>query len=173
MGLRQTNADNTYFAAPRVTTFWSVCYGWNNAPDLGGTYNTKYEGWMNWLNSKKVLVASPLFADKTANITTSLSFTPTEDLYLFYTNPVYDKFAIGNSSWRIYRAKISEGDQIVRDFVPAFDQVKLKPCMYDLINNVAYYNDGEGEFLYNNDFEGTYEGFGTFATIGNKLGFIL
>ena len=42
--------------------------------------------------------------------------------------------------------------------------------MYDLINNVAYYNDGEGEFLYNNDFEGTYEGFGTFATIGNKLG---
>ena len=170
LGLRQTNG-NTYFAAPRVTSFWNVCYGWNNAPDLSGTYNTKYEGWMNWLNSKKVLVASPLFVDKTANITSSLSFTPTEDLYLFNTNPVYDKSVLGNSSWRIYRAKISEGDQIVRDFVPAFDQIKLKPCMYDLINNVAYYNDGEGEFLYNNDFEGTYEGFGTFATIGNKLGF--
>lgn len=170
LGLRQTSADNTYFAAPRVTTFWNTCYGWNNAPDLSGTYNTKYEGWMNWLNSKKVLVASPVFADKTANITTSLSFTPTEDLYLFNTNPVYNKSALSNSSWRIYRAKISEGDQIVRDFVPAFDQVKLKPCMYDLINNVAYYNDGEGEFLYNTDFEGTYEGFGTFATIGNKLG---
>ena len=173
LGLRQSSVDNTYFAAPRVTTFWSVCYGWNNAPDLGGTYNTKYEGWMNWLNSKKVLVASPLFADKTANITTSLTFTPTEDLYLFYINPVYDKSAIGNSSWRIYRAKISEGDQIVRDFVPAFDDVKQKPCVYDLINNVAYYNDGEGEFLYNTDFEGTYEGFGTFATIGNKLGFYI
>ena len=170
LALRQTSADNTYFAAPRVTTFWSVCYGWNNAPDLSGTYNTKYEGWMNWMNSKKVLVASPLFADKTANITTSLSFTPTEDLYLFNTNPVYDKSVLSNTSWRIYRAKISEGDQVVRDFVPAFDQIKLKPCMYDLIKNDAYYNDGEGEFLYNNDFEGNYEGFGTFATIGNKLG---
>ena len=170
LGLRQTSADNTYFAAPRVTSFWETCYCWGSVLYLGGTYNTKYEGWMNWLNSKKVLIASPLFADKTANITTFLSFTPTEDLYLFNTNPVYDKSVLTDSSWRIYRAKISEGDQIVRDFVPAFDKVKLKPCMYDLINNVAYYNDGEGEFLYNNDFEGTYEGFGTFATIGNKLG---
>lgn len=168
--LHQTSADNTYFAAPRVITFWDTCYCWGSIINLGGTYNTKYEGWMNWLNSKKVLVASPVFADKTANITTSLSFTPTEDLYLFNTNPVYDKSVLSNTSWRIYRAKISEGDQVVRDFVPAFDQIKLKPCMYDIINNVAYYNDGEGEFLYNNDFEGTYEGFGTFATIGNKLG---
>ena len=169
LALRQTNG-NTYFAAPRVITFGNTCYGWNNVPDLSGTYNTKYEGWMNWLNSKKVLIASPLFADKTANITTTLSFTPTEDLYLFTTNTVYDKSVLTDSSWRIYRAKISEGDQIVRDYVPSFDTVKQRPCMYDLINNVVYCNNGEGEFLYDTDFEGTYEGFGTFATIGNKLG---
>ena len=169
LALRQTNGD-TYFSAPRVTT-WGVYYGWNNLPSLGGSFNTKYEGWLNWLNSKKVLVTSPVFADKTATISTSLTFTPTEDLYLFNQNMIYDKSLIPESSWRIYRARISQGSQIIRDFVPAFDVVKQRPCMYDLINNVVYYNDGEGEFLYDTDFEGTYEGFGTFATIGNKLGF--
>lgn len=42
--------------------------------------------------------------------------------------------------------------------------------MYDLINNVAYYNDGEGEFIYNRDFEGTYKGYTGLGCIGNKLG---
>lgn len=172
LALRQSSNTNTYFAAPRVTTFWSVCYGWNNVPDLGGTFNTKYEGWMNWLNSKKVLVTSPHFADKTSNITTSLSFTPTEDLYMFNTNPVYDKSVIADSSWRIYRAKISEGEEIMRDFVPAFDERLMKPCMYDLVNNVAYYNDGEGEFDYNRDFEGTYTGYGVSSVVGNRLGYL-
>ena len=71
---------------------------------------------------------------------------------------------------RIYRAKISEGSEIVRDFVPAYDELKLKPCMYDLINNIAYYNNGEGEFLTNRDFEGTYKGFTGLGCIGNRLG---
>ena len=72
--------------------------------------------------------------------------------------------------YRIYRAKISEGTEIVRDWVPAYDTRRDKPCMYDLINNVAYYNDGIGEFLYNRDFEGTYTGFGIMGGIGNRLG---
>jgi hypothetical protein len=71
---------------------------------------------------------------------------------------------------RIYRAKISEGTEIVRDFVPAWDERKTKPCMYDLINNVAYYNDGTGEFLHNRDFEGTYKGYTGLGCIGNRLG---
>ena len=73
-------------------------------------------------------------------------------------------------SWRIYRAKISEGTEIVRDFVPALDIRLQKPCMYDLINNVAYYNDGDGEFIYNRAFEGTYKGYTGLGCIGNKLG---
>ena len=42
--------------------------------------------------------------------------------------------------------------------------------MYDLINNVAFYNDGTGEFLHNRDFEGTYKGYTGLGCIGNRLG---
>jgi hypothetical protein len=83
----------------------------------------------------------------------------------------YDGAETLYSTYRIYRAKISEGNEIVRDWVPAMDNNKSKPCMYDLINNVAYYNDGTGDFDYNKDFEGTYKGFSGLGGIGNRLGY--
>ena len=43
----------------------------------------------------------------------------------------------------IYRAKISQGTEIVRDFVPCLD-TDGKPCMRDVINGVDYYNQGTG-----------------------------
>ena len=133
---------------------------------MGGTGDVRFEASLNWLNDKKSIITCPAFAQK-VNTLSDLTFTPNQDIYIFGWNRQGSLF---HWKGRIYRAKISEGSEIVRDFVPAFDQIKLKPCMYDLINNVAYYNDGEGEFLTNRDFEGTYEGFGPFATIGNKLG---
>jgi hypothetical protein len=167
MSIRETNG-NTYFSAPRLgrTSSYATGYGWGAFTSVGGYGDSRYEGYLNWLNNKKYNVKSPLYVEKVGNLS-NLSFTPTFDLCLF-GNHNYDGKYVG-SGYRIYRAKISEGSEIVRDFVPAFDELKLKPCMYDLINNVAYYNDGEGEFLYNRDIEGTYKGFSGLSGIGNRL----
>lgn len=167
MSIRQTNG-NTYFSAPRLgkTSSYQTGYGWNSFTSLGGYGDSRYEGYLNWLNNKKYNVKSPLYVEKVGNLS-NLSFTPTFDLCMF-GNHNYDGKYIG-SGYRIYRVKISEGSEIVRDYVPAFDELKLKPCMYDLINNVAYYNDGEGEFLTNRDFEGTYKGYTGLSGIGNRL----
>lgn len=168
IGLRNTNG-NTYFFAPRVMRDTNGAgFGWGAFTTPGGNGNCRYEGTLNFLNDRQAVITAPAFAQR-INALGTLSFTPTKDLYMFGMNN-YDGAATSYSTYRIYRAKISEGLEIVRDFVPAYDQRTTKPCMYDLINNVAYYNDGTGEFLYNRDFEGTYTGFTGLGCIGNKLG---
>ena len=168
IGLRNTNG-NTYFTVGRVQRDTNGAgFGWGAYTIPGGNGNVRYEASLNFLNDRQSIITAPAFAQR-INALVTLSFTPSKDLYMFGMNN-YDGAATSYSTYRIYRAKISEGAEIVRDFVPAWDDTKQKPCMYDLINNVAYYNDGGGEFIYNRDFEGTYKGFGVLGGIGNKLG---
>jgi hypothetical protein len=48
---------------------------------------------------------------------------------------------------RLYNVKISEGSDVVRDFVPALDSTGA-PCMFDLVSRKPFYNVGTGDFLY-------------------------
>lgn len=166
MGMRETNGS-TYFTAPRTAKASEAGFGWGAFTSPNGKGDVRYEGTLNWLNDRKAILTSPAFAQRVNSLST-LSFTPLKDIYIFGIHNYDGKYLTG--SWRFYRAKISEGSEVVRDFVPAYDQRINKPCMYDLINNVAYYNDGEGEFIYNRDFEGTYKGFVQLGGIGNRLG---
>ena len=50
-------------------------------------------------------------------------------------------------STKIYFVQMTEGNKIVRDFIPCLDNNNT-PCMYDLIENKAYYNAGTGTFNY-------------------------
>lgn len=165
--LRETNG-NTYISVGRVNKATNAAaFGWNAYTTVNGVGDCRYEATLNWLNDKKSIITAPAFAQRVNNLS-NLSFTPTFDLCLFghhYYDGTYNGVC-----YRIYRAKISEGSEVVRDWVPAYDDRRSKPCMYDLINNVAYYNDGTGEFLYNRDFEGTYTGFSGLGCIGNRLG---
>ena len=167
IGLRNTNG-NTYFYVGRVQRDTNGAgFGWGTFTSPGGTGNVRYEASLNFLNDRQSIITAPAFAQR-INALGTLAFTPTKDLYMFGMNN-YDGAATLYSTYRIYRAKISEGSEIVRDWVPAMDNRNSRPCMYDLIDNVAYYNDGEGEFIHNRDFEGTYTGFSGLGCIGNRL----
>ena len=167
IGLRDTNG-NTYFTVGRVQRDTNGAgFGWGTFTTPGGTGNVRYEASLNFLNDRQSIITAPAFAQR-INALGTLSFTPTKDLYMFGMNN-YDGAETLYSTYRIYRAKISEGTEVVRDWVPAMDNHNSRPCMYDLINNVAYYNDGAGDFDYNKDFEGTYTGFSGLGGIGNKL----
>lgn len=169
IGLKNTNG-NTYFFAPRVQRDTNGAgFGWGAFTTPGGNGNVRYEASLNFLNDRKAIITAPAFAQR-INALGTLAFTPTKDLYMFGMNN-YDGAATLYSTYRIYRAKISEGSEIVRDWVPAYDQRKSLSCMYDLINNVPYYNDGTDEFIYNRDFEGDYIGYGILGGIGNRLGY--
>lgn len=144
-------------------------YAWNNSwRAVGSSYSGgRFNGELNFLNSKK----AELFKNGELLYTENLSANTT-----VYTIPMY-LFGLNNNNqnsyqWRgkIYRAKISQRAEIIRDFVPCLDENGI-PCMFDLVEGIPYYNVGSGEFLYNNNgLEGSYTGFGQLSGIGNRLG---
>ena len=178
-GMRQTSG-NTILAAPVILTqassnysSYNSFYGWNKWVKFN--YNEgrlpafRYQSSINFLNNRKVQANGVGTDGSEVTISENLSFTPSLDLYLFAVHN-YNDTAL-KTDYRIYEAKISEGDEIVRHYIPVYDENRREACMYDLINGVAYYNDGEGEFSYNKDIEGIFTDFGTLPTIGNKLGY--
>ena len=168
--LRETNG-NTYVSVGRVNKATNgAAFGWGAYTSPGGTGDNRYEATLNWLNDKKSIITAPAFAQR-VNTLSDLPFTPTFDLCMFGIH--YYDGTYNGSSYRIYRAKISEGTELIRDYVPAYDELRNKPCMYDLINNVAYYNDGTGEFVMPPKREGSYTGFAQLGGIGNRLGCLI
>ena len=168
MGSWNSTSTNTRFFITRQTASKTAGYGWGSWNQISSTTGSvRYDSTLNWLNDRKSITNNPLFSTVITNLG-ELPFTPQYDIWIFGVNHA-ESHAL-KFKGRIYRAKISEGSEIVRDFVPAFDELKQQPCMYDLINNIAYYNDGEGNFLTNRDFEGTYKGYTGLGCIGNRLG---
>lgn len=167
MGMQNTTGNNgRMWIGGVMKMVYGARYGWGTIVTPGGTGDVRFEASLNWLNDKKSIITCAAFAQR-VNTLSDLTFIPNQDIYIFGWNR---QGSLLHWKGRIYRAKISEGTEIVRDFVPAYDQRILKPCMYDLINNVAYYNDGTGEFLYNRDFEGNYKGYSGLGCIANRLG---
>lgn len=85
---------------------------------------------------------------KTATVATSNDFTtPPHSLLLFqcwHNNAVsQNRDFMGD----IYYAKIYDGDNLVRDFVPCLDAEGV-PCLYDLVGQKPYYNQGTGSFTW-------------------------
>lgn len=46
----------------------------------------------------------------------------------------------------LYNAKIIDNNNLIRDYIPVIDSSN-KPCLFDKVSNVCYYNQGTGQFL--------------------------
>ena len=112
--------------------------------------NTAFESYINYpINgtiAKEAVAINNAGTSITKTLTTDLP-TISHSLYMFGRN--YDGTLDRTWNGRIYRAKISEGDQIIRDFIPALDP-DGKPCMYEMIEGKTYYNAATSgdDFLY-------------------------
>lgn len=125
----------------------SIEYGWGNYYNIGNrdtNDNLSYESWLNFCNSRKTSIQTQSKFYE-ANLSTTLS-TISHTIYIFDWN--YNGSPTTHWAGKIYRVKISQGDTIVKDFVPALNLITNKPCMFDLITQTAYYNQGSGEFAY-------------------------
>lgn len=136
--------DSNGVCAPRVlTTLASAfCFGGYLSSATRNIFTNRYfYGLTNWLNSRKG--EWRLGAYVSSGAVNTLSFTPTNSIHIFRSN-MSGSTATRLWKGRIYRAKISEGSEIVRDYVPCLDP-DGKPCMRDVINGVDYYNQGTGD----------------------------
>ena len=138
--------DSNGFGAPRVVsghnsgTMWKGwhVFGWLDRKNA-------YIGTTNFLNDRKTTldIIDVQYSIELPN----LDFTPSYPIFMFSTSANGKPLHLRNgfSSWvgRIYRAKISQGTEIIRDFIPCLNP-DGKPCMYDIINDVEYHNQGTG-----------------------------
>lgn len=83
--------------------------------------------------------------DTKGEIKTYSSFETPENAYIF---------DVSGNSWiktkakaRLYYCKIYDGDTLIRDFIPILDKDNIA-CLYDNVEGLYYYNQGEGEFNY-------------------------
>ena len=66
--------------------------------------------------------------------------------YLFCKHRSSDG-AADKTKIKIYSAKIMDGNDVIRDYIPVLDANNI-PCLYDKITNEFYYNAGSGAFTY-------------------------
>ena len=110
--------------------------------DLKVPFNTVYEQYTNYMNSKVTR-----FVDSTRDVTSvtipELTFTPNQPLFMFAGNigGVANYFYKG----RIYKSRVTEGNKVVMDLIPVLDK-DFTPCMYDKVSGRFLYNQGTGEF---------------------------
>ena len=105
-----------------------------------------YVGKLNYKNDRTMVVETDGVNRWIKENLPELNFTPTRDIYCFRHNRASGN-PISSFQGKIYRFQITEGEEVVRDFVPCLD-VDGVPCMRDLVNGVDYYNAGSGQFTY-------------------------
>lgn len=71
------------------------------------------------------------------------------DIYgsIYLLNVNTDMFNSNGSSAIIYSAKIYDGNNEIRNYIPCYRKADNKPGLYDLVNGEFYTNQGTGEFL--------------------------
>lgn len=145
-----SNTKNPSFNVPRwmkAHTSSGYNYGnWNAWTNYGS--GTIYEGWNNYKNDKKARIFTQGY-ENSADLNESINFGTSRDAAIHIFGSTVN--GISHSlPWngRIYRAQITEGDNIIKDFIPCLDADGV-PCMYDIIEPKAYYNESTtSTFLY-------------------------
>lgn len=120
-------------------SYWNgtLITAWKTSGDCSA-----YIGELNFMNSRNASIRVRENSKVYSEALPTMTVSSTKPLAMFGR---YGNDNITNP-WkgRIYRVKISEGEEVVRDFIPCLNP-SGKPCMYDIINGVEYINQGTGE----------------------------
>ena len=137
MGSRAIGGVTRFFGI-RSYSSTTFSYGWSDyitATASQSYVNVRTTMSLNWLNSKKVTIGDDSNDLATANIANGRNIT------LFGIN--------GQLLWtgRIYRAQISEGNEIIADLIPVMRNSDSKVGMRDTVTGQFFTNAGTGEFI--------------------------
>lgn len=120
--------------------------------------NTKYVSNLNWLNDHKITLNNKLMGSIPEDVTSYECANPV----LFGSSRNGDLLNVARLNGKIYRARISENDVVIHDFIPVLmrktttvaegtttrDVTEYIPGMYDQITGQFYENNGSGTFGY-------------------------
>lgn len=143
--------DSNYYYPPVLRSNGNY-HGWGTTTEWTDftKQNTAFESYINYPIDGTIVKEAVAIDNAGTSVTKALTTelpTISHSLYIFGRN--YNGTLERQWNGRIYRVKISEGDQIIRDFIPALDP-DGKPCMYEMIEGKPYYNAATSgnDFLY-------------------------
>ena len=95
----------------------------------------------NYKNSREITANSHVLA---SNIITISGITSNIIMFGYSTGATTN---VTKCRSRIKYLKLTQGQKLVRNFIPALD-LTGRPCMFDTVTQQPFYNQGTGEFLY-------------------------
>lgn len=137
-GCRQDAGDTRFVLG---NTEGGIYFGWGLAIrrwEWKIQENVPFEANLNYLNSRKANMDG-LNDYELSDIYTNFTYS----LIMFGRNNAGN---ITSSAQKIYGCKISNGEQVVRDFKPCYRKSDNVAGMYDLVEQKFYTNSGTGEF---------------------------
>ena len=138
MGSRATDGGKRFFGV-RSQTSTTFSYGWSYYATITASQsyvNVRTTMSLNWLNSKKATIGND-----SNDLATTVDIANGRNITLFGIN--------GQLLWkgRIYRAQISEGNEIIANFIPVMRNSDSKVGMRDTVTGQFFTNAGTGEFI--------------------------
>lgn len=143
MGCRNNGSSETRFYALRsnvgTSEPYQAGYGWGAWRAYSQLYGLS-KTYLNYMNSRLVVGENTRYVE-----VESIPFTPECSIFMFAANIG----GVPNLHWRgrIYETTISQEKSIAMSFVPCLDP-EGAPCMFDLVSESPFYNDGTGDFVY-------------------------
>lgn len=130
------SGDGIYWFGPYSNTSFYYRFGNNQDINISLDYN----------KHTTLIKTSGIYHDNTKVSNGILAeMTEMSSIYIFALH--FGKPLISKS--KIYSCQIYDSGVLVRDFRPCLNPTTLQPAMYDVVNNQYYYNQGTGEFQYN------------------------
>lgn len=134
-----------------INSYSSIAVPWTtNTKVYWSGHGSIYEGKTNWLNSRKTNVITS-WEDTWEKDLTELTIAINTTIHIFPLFKIGKDHSYQKTGWngRIYRAKISQGESIVHDYIPCLD-TNGRPCLYDILGTGTteentYYNILDGE----------------------------
>lgn len=141
---------NNYYMGTRLPNVFGCSNTGNGLSRFAINVNGTFDTYINVSTNTKYNIMIDL---KNKNATSNGSTIPlpnyttfsSENLFIFAYNG--SGTATAYSYMRYYNFVVYDNDTLVQYLVPCLDNNGV-PCMYDLVGKQAYYNQGEGEFLY-------------------------
>ena len=155
MGSRlDSEATRFYIPYPLSTT--TIYYGYNNGSSnsVSPSANVKYLSQLNFLNNRCVITKEQdTGTAKLAKGLTEKLVTQTAPIGIFCYTRMYDDGIKANSTrdFIFFRARISQGAEIIRDYFPCYRKSDGEIGLYEMFTGEFLTNQGDGTFTKGND----------------------
>ena len=134
----------------KAVTYWKEAgTGFDGSTSVPILQSDIVEAWLNYKNNNKRQIN---INEEMSTLEDVSNVTTTNNLPCLIFGASYGNIVYGRSNGlRVFSAKISENNELVRDFIPCYRKSDGEIGLYDLVENKFYSSNSETEFIAGNE----------------------